>query len=78
MGNYQNVTLISILVGIAAAIAYQWMTSSGPVHINNFSSDVEYDYIIVGARTAGCVLANRLTEDTNTTVLIVEVGLNIY
>ena len=37
-------------------------------------SDRTYDYIIAGGGTAGCLLANRLSKDPDTRVLLVEAG----
>ncbi|CAM2147100.1 GMC family oxidoreductase [Paraburkholderia tropica] len=34
----------------------------------------EFDYVIVGAGTAGCVLANRLSQDADVSVLLIEAG----
>lgn len=51
------------------------LKSLGILYVSGLKSPLtEYDYVIVGAGSAGCRLASRLTENPNMTVLVIEVG----
>ena len=36
------------------------------------SNDKNFDYVVMGAGSAGCILAGKLSEDPNVKVLILE------
>lgn len=51
-----------------------WLIHNHPV---SDSPHNDFDYIVVGGGTAGLVIANRLSEDPNVTVAVIETGKDV-
>ncbi|KAI1141002.1 GMC oxidoreductase [Hypoxylon sp. FL0543] len=68
--------LVTLLLTVVVPFAEAHRRSELQLRLLNGSSQVKpsYDYVIVGAGTAGLTVADRLTEDGKFTVLVVENG----
>jgi choline dehydrogenase-like flavoprotein len=74
MMNNPVMALVAVFLLLSHAAAGP-MPMAGYGHYERPSHvDKVYDYVIVGGGTAGLTVANRLTENPHTTVLVIEYG----
>ncbi len=74
MGRILQLAVVALTLTQEACLTHARQLRASQVFVNSRDVDKEYDYIIVGGGTAGLTVADRLTEDGTSTVLVVEYG----
>lgn len=67
-------TLASKILTTVALVASTVLAAPRPACQNNVTTHCEYDHVVVGAGASGLTVANRLSEDPEISVLVIEAG----